>query len=256
MAKRKESKAGPPLWYEQGKAAQRQFENSPELGIANHLAAYAEGNGLSGRMLKRYVALASFVDEHFPGHINKFTDQTPYSSIEELLKLHKINPAKAAVIAESVIKGEMIAAHVKQLIGSESSGAGKRPLDNTRSEARKAAFKLEEVVVNLIHQTPHNFGLSGAWEAIDVSAFSIRPDLAFKTKNGKKVAVEIRYISKNSSAAFIYQALTKYAWLQMNFFDEVYLAVNQDAVDQISEYKNYFKDWTGKPLSIRPVQMG
>ena len=253
MAKRKESKPGLPLWYQQGKAAQRQLENSPELGIANHLAVYAEGNSLSVRMLKRYVALRSFVNEHFPEHINKFTDQTPYSSIEELLKLYKINPAKAAVIAEPVIKGKMIAAQVKQLIESESSGSGGRNVDNTRSEARKAAFQLQHAVLDLVYKAPNRFGLSGTWKEIDVSAFAIRPDLAFETKKGKKVAIEIRYFSKNSSTAFFHQALTKYAWLQVSFFDEVYLAVNHDALNQICEYTDYFQNWTGKPLSLRAV---
>lgn len=255
MAKRKESKPGVPLWYEQGKAAQQQLDNSRGLSTADHLAFYAESNRLSTRMLKRYIALKAFVDEHFPKHLNKFTDQTPYSSIEELLKLHKINPAKAAQIAESVISGQMIAANVRQLIESESSGAGNRGVDSTRSEARKAAFQLQHAVIDLVNKAPSKFGLSGTWEDIDMSAFEVRPDLAFKTTKGKKVAVEIRYFSMNSSTAIFHQALTKYAWLQMNFFDEVYLAVNHQAVGQISEYEKIFEDWTGKSLRIRPVQL-
>ena len=253
MAKRKESKPGLPLWYDQGKAAQWQLENSKELSIANHLAVYAENNGLSVRMLKRYVALKEFVDENFHQHIGKFTDQTPYSSIEELLKLHKLNPAKAAQIAESVISGQTIAAGVKHLIELETKDSGSRNVDNTRSEARKAAFQLQHAVVDRVNTNPGEFGLSGTWKEIDLSGLSIKPDLGFETAKGKRVAIEIRYFSMNSSTAFFHQALTKYAWLQMNFFDEVYLAVNQDAVDLVAQYADHFQDWTGQTLQVISV---
>lgn len=255
MAKRKESKPGLPLWYDQGKAAQWQLENSKELSIANHLAVYAESNGLSVRMLKRYVALKEFVDENFHQHIDKFTDQTPYSSIEELLKLHKLNPTKAAQIAESVISGKTIAAGVKHLIDLENKDSGGRNVDNTRSEARKAAFQLQHAVVNHVNTYPGEFGLSGTWKEIDLSGLSIKPDLGFETAKGKRVAIEIRYFSMNSSTAFIHQALTKYAWLQMSFFDEVYLAVNQDAVDLVGGYAGDFQSWTGRPLQIIAIQL-
>lgn len=169
-------------------------------------------------------------------------------------QLSKIT-AKAAQIAESVISGQTIAAGVKHLIELDTKDSGSRNVDNTRSEARKAAFQLQHAVINHVNKHSADFGLSGNWKEIDLSGLSIKPDLGFETAKGKRVAIEIRYFSMNSSTAFFHQALTKYAWLQMSFFDEVYLAVNQDAVDLVGGYARDFQTWTGRPLSIVAVSL-
>lgn len=120
---------------------------------------------------------------------------------------------------------------------------------------RKAAFQLQHAVINHVNKHPAEFGLSGTWKEIDLSGLSIKPDLGFETAKGKRVAIEIRYFSMNSSTAFVHQALTKYAWLQMSFFDEVYLAVNEDALNLVGQYTDDFQDWTGRQMNIRAVQI-
>lgn len=111
-----------------------------------HLVRYATQRDLSPRMLKRYAVLATFLDEHYSSLTSHFRDQTPYSSIEELVKLHRISEQAASDIAKQVISGEMIASDVKACAEQVVRKFSVKAHESTRSEARRATLLLREAV--------------------------------------------------------------------------------------------------------------
>lgn len=251
LAKKKESNPGAPDWYLDGKAFETQVANNKEISVAEHLVQYASQRDLSPRMLKRYAVLATFLDEHYPKLIKHFRDQTPYSSIEELIKLHRISEQAAADIARQVISGEMIASDVKACAEQIGGQSAVKAHESTRSEARRATLLLREAVHLEIERKPERYGLKSSFKPFEIPDLRIKPDLAFKNKAGEVVAIEIRYLSVTSSAAAVQQALMKLAWLQTsNIFSHVVLAVNEEAEQLIEDYRDEFEMWTTKKLRV------
>jgi len=251
MGRKKELNQGKPAWYLAAEQIQGLIQKDPKTGIASHVAQFADQNKMSTRMVKRYMQLKEFLDDHFPDEIDNFTDGTPASLIDELEKIHHFDPEKAKDLVSDCVSGQLIASELKQILKDISESKKSFETINQRSESRQLILGLEKHVKNMLHTDASIFGIGSSFQIQYNKEHLVKPDLSiFEPSTGRMTAIEIKYFAPNASDGVFQQAVCKLNWLDSKRYDQVLLCTLKASKPALEKWVDFYFEWTNKELNV------
>lgn len=252
MAKKKISNPGPPSWYSNAHEFVTAASKLDLIQADRKLTEVAELHGLTTRLLKRYVKIHQFLNKHFSEELKYLTDQTAYSTFEELMRLHQVDKDSAQAVVQGCLDGSVKYHDLKRIGGQgkpKPGGIDESLIGNSRRASRIAGMAFEKLVFETLGNCPELFGIKEGFELVKHPDLPIGTDIVLKTESGKLIAIEIKYVAHTTTPSVLNDSLLKIAWLNHQF-DEVILCVNQIPQTEQDRLTKLFKSWTSKNLKL------